>query len=223
MTEDLFGPIWASWDVEQAVIGVYRTWLPEYLSEIERKRGLKQRTIPRPPAPESVHGGVDSQSWIQDTMPQVIVGVEPIGEPQRHGDGRNVQGYTVTVWGIWRGPGSELAEPAEDEARAVASYYGAASMLLIQQPHLGELPVEQLVMRTSPVVSFPSEEDKTTALVTTTFELWLSNIITEGMGPMQPLPSESPQWGGLEEPYKAEPEVKETKEPVKAVPVTEPV
>ncbi len=218
----LFGEIVSPWDVEQAAVKTLSIWMNEYLAEIERKRGLAKRTIPRIPTPESVHGGPDLERWEQAIMPEVIVVCKTVGGPELRGSGGYAQGYDLTVGCLWIGQGSTLAEAPWEEPRAVASYLGAASMLLVQQPTLGGL-TERLVMTVPPSVTVPDPDRRNIALATTQFTAWVATIIEEGKGPINELPAESPFFNGVEEEWKEEPEVKTTSEPVKAVRVSETV
>lgn len=204
MTESLFGPLFSQWDLEQAVCSTLRTWIPEYLAEVERQHGLRNKIIPRPPTPESIHGGVDFESWAQETAPEVIVVVKPDGEPERSPSG-DTQAYQVQVGCRWAGVGSELAELPEDEARGVMSYYGAACKLVAQQPTLQGL-VSHVVLEQDPDVTLPGPEVRAQAQVVTSFRMWAITVI-EGAGPQTPSPSESPEYTGPEEPFAERPTV----------------
>jgi hypothetical protein len=203
----LFGPIIASWNLEQAVLGTLRGWMPEYLAELERQNSLQQRTIPRPPAPESYHGGTDLDTWTQDDLPEVIVVVKPDGRPEPAGSGEQAQAYRVEIGCQWLGLGSALAEQPEDEARAVASYLGTATLLLLQHPTLGGI-AERIVLVEAPDVSTPDPEQKALAQVSTVFTVWVPSIINESLGPIGDTPSGSPEYPGApEEPWADPPTV----------------
>lgn len=206
MAEDIFGPLVATEDVVQAAVSTLTLWMPEYLAEVERKKGLRRKTIPRPPTSESYHGGVDLEAWIGADAPEVMVVVKPSGEPERSASAGYTQGYTLEVGCLCIGTGSTLAERAEDEARIIASYLGAATMLLIQQPTLGGL-TERLVMTAAPEVSLPDPDRRAIAQVVTGFEVWVSQIIEESAGPVGPNPQESPGYEGQEEPFEDAPTV----------------
>lgn len=206
MPEDFFGPLVSPEDVIQAALATLRVWLPEYCAEVERKHSLQPKTIPRPPTEECFHGGVDFESWIGEDLPEVIVTCKPSGDPERSGSVGYTQGYELKLGCLWVGVGSTLAEHAEDEARMVASYLGAASMLLVQQPTLGGL-TERLVMTASPDVTLPNPEQRAIAQVVTGFEVWVAQILDENAGPVQPNPGEVPEYNGPEQPYGEEPTV----------------
>lgn len=221
MAESIVGPLISPEDVIDAAVQTLTVWLPFYCSEVERQKGLRRKTIPRPPAPESYHGGVDLESWIGQDTPEVMVLAKPSGPPERSA-AFYTQGYALTVGCLWVGSGSELAERAEDEARKVASYLGAATMLLIQQPTLGGL-TERLVMTASPDVSLPDPEKRAIAQVVTEFEVWVSEIVNEFAGPTGLTPQESPGYVGPEEPFEDRPVAKDGEVDVVAEPTANPL
>jgi len=205
VAEDIFGPVVSVEDVIQAAVTTLRVWVPEYLADQEVKHSLQHKIIPRPPAPESYHGGVDMESWIGADAPEVMVVCKPSGTPELSNYGYT-QGYDLQVGCICIGYGGLLAERAEDDARTITSYLGAASMLLVQQPTLGGL-AERLVMTAAPDVTLPDSDKRAIAQVVTGFMVWVPTIIEENAGPVQPNPDESPEWKGPEEPFGEEPVV----------------
>jgi hypothetical protein len=207
VTESFFGPLVSQWNVEQATIATLQVWIPEYLAEIERQNNFQRLTLPRPPAPESIHGGIDFDQWYQDTTPEVIVVVEPEGEPERPASAGYTQLYQIQVGVLRVGSGSTLAERPEDEARAVACFYGTACELLVQQPSLNGL-TSDLVMVGLPRLSFPDPNKRAIVQVVTTFHAWVPEVIIDTAGPVQPRPAESPEYPGEpEQPYSDSPTV----------------
>lgn len=218
MSEDIFGTVVTTWDVEQALLGTLRAWLPEWLADLERKHGLPPKTIKRPPAADSYHGGTDLESWRQDELPEVIVVVKPDGNPQRHGNGSYSQVYEVEIGCQWVGQGSELVEDPEDEARMVASYLGSACSMLVQQASLGGISTETVLTR-SPEVTTPEEDKKTIAQVETGFSVRVESIVNESKGPVGATPEESEGYTGPEQEHAPRPDVKETAIKVNGEPV----
>jgi hypothetical protein len=206
VAEDLFGPLVSPEDLIDAAIATLVTWFPTYCAEVERKHQLLPKTIPRPPVPESYHGGVDLDSWIGQNTPEVMVLVKPSGSREPSAS-FYTQGYTLTIGCLYIGTGSVLAERPEDDTRKIASYLGAATMLLIQQPTLGGL-TERLVMTAAPDVTLPDTEKRAIAQVVTEFEVWVTEIVSETSGPVGPSPQESPGYTGPEEPFQPAPEAK---------------
>lgn len=207
MVEDpLYGPLISTEDVVEAAVTTLRLWMREYIASVERSHQLQRGTIPRPPTPESYHGGNDFDSWIAEDAPEIMVVAKPSGEPELSASAGYTQGYELQVGCLCIGKGSELAERAEDDARIVCSHLGAASMLLVQQPTLGGL-TERLRMTGAPDITFPDPERRAVQQVVTTFEVWVSSIIREDAGPVGPTPKESPGFEGIEEPFQEAPTV----------------
>jgi hypothetical protein len=199
---DLFGPLVGPEDIIDAAIATLRVWFDTYLNSVEEKHGLAKRTIPRPPTPESYHGGVDLESWIAEDAPEVMVMVKPSGV--EHSATFYTGKFTLTIGCLCIGTGSVLAERAEDDARKIASYLGAASQLLVQQPTLGGL-TERLRLVGLPDVTLPDPERRAIAQVVTEFDVWVSEVISEAAGPIGPTPEGSPGYTGREEPFEDTP------------------
>ena len=226
MTESLIGPLVGTYTLEQQIVEKYRVWAFEYLREIERKETLPARALGRPGTPESFHGGLDFTEWKADELPKLIVIVEPSGTVERdastdpyeneHGEPEGRGGYTQTyevrVGCIVRALGAgTIAQPSplpEDEARAIASGWGAMSMLLVDQP---PALASDIHMVDAPRLSYPNPDERTVVQSTATFWVTVTPIKLLSAGPTSLLPKESPEWQGQEEPWKQEPVVSTTK------------
>jgi hypothetical protein len=183
MSESLFGPLVGIPSIENAVLNTLRTWLPTYLAEVERQHGLPNKAIPRPPASDSYHGGLDFDAWKQDELPSVIVIVEPTGHPEKSASAGYSQEYEIQVGAVWFGTGNAaFSSDPEDEARLVAGYYGEALQLIAQQGALEGL-VEETVMTGAPKVEMPSPEERQLARCIATFSTFISTIVNPFMGP----------------------------------------
>jgi hypothetical protein len=124
----VFGAIVTGGDVEVAVIGWLKHWLPTYLAEMERRTGRAAGVLPMP------------RSWLRknrfdrqppDQLPAAIL-ISPglAGKPVRNGDG------SLAAW--WR---IELAIVCagrdEESSNELAKLYGAAiRTLALQHPAL---------------------------------------------------------------------------------------
>jgi hypothetical protein len=181
------GPLITPEDVLQAALLTLKLWVPFYLTEVETERGLPENTIQRP---KSYHGGVDDKSWIGETMPEVMLLVSPIGEPERPA---YLQWYLVDAKVACKG--DQAKARAEDEARVQASYLGGALMLLVQQPSLGGL-AQDLVMTGSPTLSFPSS-DRYVVQANARFQVLTGSVINQE-GPKGTVP-QIPEEGGGEQ------------------------
>jgi len=200
MTESIFGPIVATIDIEEAFTSTLTLWTPEWLAEVERQKGLLKGTLNRPPAPESFHGGDDFESWKSDLLPEYIVDVKTDSLERNASAGYTVA-YDVEIAVL-------LERQEEEEARQHISLHGAALMFLVQQPTLGGL-AERLVMTAAPTPEFIDPSNRRLARTTAKFTVWVSTVVEESAGPVQPNPKESPEYEGKEEPYKDEPIVED--------------
>jgi hypothetical protein len=201
MSEDQFGPIVGVEDVNEAVVSTLRLWMPEYLAERERKNGLQRKSIPRPPAPESYHGGVDFDSWIGAESPEIMVVSKPSGTPEKGSLGYT-QMYSIQVGCLCIGYGGIFAERAEDDGRIIASHLGAAAMLLVQQQPVPLL--ERIRLAAAPDPSLPDPAKRAIAQTITGFSGWVAQIITED-GPVGLTPQEAAGYEGPEQPYGSKP------------------
>lgn len=208
MPEDRFGPLISPEDIIDAAVTTLQVWFDTYLNNVEEKHGLHKKTIPRPPVPESYHGGIDLESWIGQDTPEVMVLCKPIERPEFSGTAGYTGKFSLTTGCLCVGTGSVLAERPEDDARKIASYLGAASQLLVQQPTLGGL-TERLRMSALPDVTFPDPEKRSIAQVVTTFDVWVAQVVSEAGGPIGPTPEESPGYTGREEPFEDTPTVED--------------
>ena len=191
MTETIFGPLISPWPLEQQIITVYQTWAGEYLADIERKEGLRARQIPRPPAPESYRGSLDGLAWKAERIPQI----DPVFNAHsiQEGRGAYIQDFEVTVVCTCESFGGAISEQAEDQARAIASYYGAMSMLLVDNP---PALAADLMIISMPRLSFPDPDNRYVVQSTTQFHVYGVPVKALAAGPNTTVPKESPQYPG---------------------------
>jgi hypothetical protein len=178
MTEVLWGPMLSPIDVEEAVIATLREWLPASLRNAEEVRNLPVRSLGRPAAPESYHGGLDWESEQQDTLPEVIVICEPAGEPERNPN-VTIQFFTVQVGCVILAS----VEPLEANARKTASIWAAASMVLGQHGALGSLEAQETLLIGSPKAEMLDPENRRLALGLTTWHVSV-DIFHPSSGPV---------------------------------------
>ena len=173
----VFGPLVAPWNVEQAVIETLRSWLPAYLLAAEEQNGLQRKSLGRPPAPESYHGGLDWESEQQDDLPEVIVICNPTGEPERSAQ-VYIQRFEVQVGCVILA----TEEPIEATARKTAGLWSAATMLLVHHGGLGSFKAEETVLIGSPKVEFLDSENRRLAVGITTYYVY-AEILNPNAGP----------------------------------------
>lgn len=208
---ELWGPLVGPVNVEEAVIATLREWMPAYLRRLEELNSLPARSLGRPPTPESYHGGLDWESQQQDTLPEVIVLCNPVGEPERMSSAI-VQSFLVQVGCVVEG----TVSPEEQTARKMAGLWAAASMLLVHHADLGAFKAEDTILVAAPKVEMLDSENRRFAVGVTGFHVF-AQVLDPNAGPLTVKAVEP------EGPYPEAPEVKEAKETVKAELVSETV
>jgi hypothetical protein len=191
---DVLGPVIAKYQVETAALQIIETWLEQSLSHVERAvLGMTTPVIPRPPAPAlqlpteegtqsglatSIHGGVDFDTDDFDYMPEIIVVVEPNGEPTRFGSGDYSQDFDMQV-------GVQVYGQSEDLARMFADLYGAAVReCIVQNGTLGGLATWSR-WADGPTDELIDKDDATDAVViqsTVTFSVSVDSVVNDQAG-----------------------------------------
>jgi len=183
--EDAFGAIVGRDQVAQAVAGMLSQWLPVYIAEIERQRGLMPRTLPLPPNADitaldtSYQIGVDLETWTLAETPVIIVVTQPTGTPTR---------FDLGFYGCWYESQIAVIVQAEDEQSAIqqADWYGAAVMACaLQQGSLGGVVSKTLLVEPART-EFVNPAVRNVARAVVTVHHWVGNIVDESRGPLSP-------------------------------------
>ncbi len=188
MSESVYGTLRGAWNVEQAVLSTYQSWLPEYLAEVERQNRLQPKELPRP---QTFEASDDFEGWDSADMPAVIVVVTPL-KPVEESARDYQQDFEIQVGCIAEGQ-------SEAEARKVAGLYGVAAMLLAQ-PGPGSLGglVEEMQMVGAPKLEFVEADQRRLARSVTTFSCSL--VLIQKLGPSGGTPQESNGFTTIEAP-----------------------
>lgn len=182
----IFGAIVSPWTVEQAVLATVRTWIENYLAEIERQAELTVGELPRP---ESFTGGMDFLSYQQDQTPAIIAICQPFGGPELTGSGDYNQTFEIHL-------GCVVIAPSEDASREAAMHYAAALAALgVQQPSWGGIS-DRTRMTAAPTVEFVDPEVRQAIVGHVTFQSFVQQVVSESAGPDVPIPTQSPHYGG---------------------------
>lgn len=184
MTEQFFGPLVASWNVEQAIIATYREWMPTYLAAVERYNGLANKALLRPAA-DSYYGSLDFVTAPDVSLPSVIVVVNPTEAPELSAVGYS-QAYAVRI-------GCVVEGESESQTLMRASLYGTAATLMAQKGALAGL-AEDTVLTSAPLMEFAEGERRTLARSVTGFTVYVANIIERFVGPAGETIADSPEF-----------------------------
>lgn len=127
-SENVYGLGSGRGDIEEQVIRTLRDWIVPYVADYERQNELNPRTLPVPPTPESIHGGIDFVTFSAELFPELIVVVQPTGPVERYGeDGTYGQWFSVDVAAI------VTVEGDQNLTRGLADAYGEILQKLIPQ------------------------------------------------------------------------------------------
>lgn len=126
------GPAVTGGDIEDAVMGCLKAWLPAYLCEVEGQHGVPRGSTPAPRG-WAITGRALSK-LTSDQLPCVVLLSGGVNNPPRKESGHGV--YTA-VWGVEVGVVFESAWGRE--ARRRAQFYARAVQLALQQRSLTAL------------------------------------------------------------------------------------
>ena len=175
-----FGPIILETDVDEAVYGTLRKWIPTYLTKIELERSFPNKTFPRPPK-QSYTNTIEEDEFTDTMLPAVIVTTAAIeARPAKDGDGFYNGGYLCIVSGIVRGP-------TPPETRRNASILGACiRRVLLQQGDLdgfaSETRWESSRIRR---INQSSQAGRYLAASSQTFTVYVDKVLNEQNGPWE--------------------------------------
>ncbi len=126
-SEELYGLSFGRGELERRVIDTLRLWIIPYIADYERLNAIPPRTLPVPPTPESIHGGIDFTTFSAELFPELIVVVQPTGSVERRDPGMYGQWFSVEVSAI------VMVEGDQDQTRTLADAYGTALQKLLPQ------------------------------------------------------------------------------------------
>lgn len=170
----IFEPIVDGGMVEAAARDTIQEWIETYLAEVERQRGLKPRSLPKP---RSYSVATVLEKWPEDQLPAVVLVSTGIADrPRRKGSG----GYDVP-WAL--GIGVVVSARNQEAANSLAKRYTAAiRTLLLQHPSMGGFATGVEWMDES-FDDVPAEKRRTLAGGIVTFRVDIANAVNAQGGP----------------------------------------
>jgi hypothetical protein len=184
--------------VELGVVNVLETWLEQSLSLQDQTYFGSDLILPRPPAPglqlldddgndpgdpTSIHGGIDALTTDFDLMPEIIVQVQPDGEPVYFGSGDYSAEYALTIV-------AQIFDESELRARAFAQMYGAAiDQTILQNGSLGGVATRtRLIMPAkTEFVDTENEDDVQLLQSVSTFTVYVDSVVNDSDGLAAPV------------------------------------
>lgn len=187
LSESAYGLGLGRGDVEVHVIQTLRDWVVAYVADYERQKGLVPRSTPVPPTPESIHGGLDFETFAADLFPEIIVVAQPINPVERYGDGMYASWFAVAVGAI------VTVEGDQDRSRRLADVYGTVlQKLLPEQGAFGLRPdgvtpfAERTRLEDAYGLAFPDNTVRDIVRATVQIRTFLADLVDDLAGPMVP-------------------------------------
>lgn len=175
----LFGDFAGPEDVEAAVLQTLEKWLPTYLREVERKRGLEKGFLPEIHSYSIVS---DYARYPQEQLPAMTIESSGVvsGSVTRDGDGYYTAVYAVEV---------AVTTAAEDgvNARKGAQRYGEAVRGAIVQRRALETSIEVADWVDESLVGENVDRERHCTSVNA-FEVEVTGIVSVKKGPSEPDP-----------------------------------
>lgn len=158
-----FGRIVIADEVRDAVVAHAVAWLPTYLAELERQRGLAPEAVPRL---RSIAKHNELTRWPEEQLPSLLAIAPGISEePAKQGRGLVTATYVV---------GLSIVCSARDQESAdkLANLYGAAlRTLMVQQQVIDGIPVESVKWLSEEAGEVDDDQDRTLAAVYSIFAI----------------------------------------------------
>lgn len=182
-----YGYAYGRGDVERHAIQTLRDWIIAYIADYERENHIVPRTIPTPPTPESIHGGIDYETFSADLFPELIVVCEPVGSVERFDDdGTYGSWFNVGVGAIVSHEGDQ------DRTRLFADAYGTAlQKLLPQQGAFGKKAdgpdfATRTRLETPYALTFPDDTVRDIVRATVEVRTFVDGLVSDYSGPRVP-------------------------------------
>lgn len=178
----VFGELKDAGRVEEAFIERLRLWMPTYLSEVERQRGLTPGDIA---IPRAVFARNDFDRWQENQTPFIMVVASGTGATRRSGDGYYSGDFLVGV-------GTFISSRDEATTRRLAHLYGAAVRgCIVQRRSLNDM-VEVADWTGADSDQIDVENTRSVQIFTESFSATLRKIVSWKEGPPPSWPTDTP-------------------------------
>jgi hypothetical protein len=206
--ERVFGPAIGGWMVDDAIVSILDMWLPDYLHEVARRANPFEPDFKELPPVRSKRIATSMHAFPEDQQPAIIIVNNGCDElPQMATADPQMGKARSAVWeydiGIHiRAKGTRVGASPRG-IRKAWMYALAVRMCLTQQRDLeGNGIIAWADWKNERPVDLDGEVERTTALVVTTFNVTVPNVVAWGTGPLTPgwpptegdPPQQSPEW-----------------------------
>jgi len=172
----IFGDLFGGDQIDSALINVLKRWMPTYLREIVRQRGLEVVLD----APRSYIAVSDFEHWPEEQLPSVVIVNPGISEgPKKDGAGTYRASWPVQIC-------ITVSAPNEPECRRNAQLYIAAARGCIMGRRSLEAGMKGTDWTSEDYELIDSDMRRSQAGARATFVIERENVVTVGAGPTDP-------------------------------------
>lgn len=198
MTSSLYGRLVGATHVEDAALGVLRTWMPTYLNEIARQSGETPGAIARP---KSYRVSAEVEKMPEDQTPCVVIASRGVADiPLKNASRQYTAQFILELAAVVSAiGGQEMA--GTPRALRLARFYALALRACMAQQSDSDLMVHRDWLGEQYDV-LDSIDDRTICVGKVRFAVEVPDVLTADAGPIypvgpdaevDPLP-ESPEW-----------------------------
>lgn len=170
-----FGPLVINTDVDEAVIGMLSLWMPTYMSQVERERGMTVGYLDRPHE-ESYANVLDDDEFPDYRLPAVLVTTANTQDTDKDGDGFYYAAFNVVVSAVVRG-----RTPAETRQRA-ALFEGCVRRVMVQADPTWDGEVRFMGANVAAVAD-PTGAGRYLAAGIGTYLVYVDKVVQAAVGP----------------------------------------
>jgi hypothetical protein len=179
----IFGELFGGDQVDAALISVLETWMPTYLKEVVRQRGLEIELD----RPRSIVAVSEFETWPEEQTPSVvIVNPETAGTPKKQGDGSFGALWSIEVC-------ISVSAATQSEARRNSQLYIAAARGCIMQRRSLGVGMEGTDWGGESYELIGAEQRRTKAGAKASFVVGRDPVLTVGAGPTDPEADPQPE------------------------------
>jgi len=187
-----YGPLVSAIDVELALLNIARTWIADYLADVERQHELNVGYLPYP---RSWVVSSEVEKMPEDQTPAILIASPGLTDPPR-ADGRG--SYTAR----WRvNVGVHMSARGNSVALVLVRLYVLALRAMFsQQQRVDELALRRIDWMDERYDTLASIDDRTVCTATVELAVEIADVTNRSMGPLEPilgpgdLGPDSPTW-----------------------------
>lgn len=185
----IFGELFGGDQIDAALIDVLKTWMPTYLTEVARQRGLNAPLE----APRSIVAVAEFDRWPEEQLPGIVI-VNPgtTGTPLKDGAGAYRASWPIEVCI------SVSAATQADTRRNSQLYIAAARGCIMQRRSLGH-GMKGTDWGGESYTLIEADKRRSLAGAKASFTIERDDVVTVGAGPTNPDSPPPEEWPTVQE------------------------